>query len=186
MSHPLEPVEIQNHVFEPFIPKSEIKRAIHELADKINRDYQGKFVVVIGVLDGVIMVLAQLMKRLNVGVSMELVKLKSYDGFQSSGKVNMIFGLTSSLKGAEVLVVEDIIDSGLTLSHLLEELKKEKPASIEVVTLLLKKDSFKGQFPLKYVGIEIPNRFVVGFGMDFNGEGRQLPDIYALKEPENH
>lgn len=181
MSQAPETIELQGHKFELFLPKSEIKKAIHSMADQINHDYQGKVLVIIGVLDGVFMVLAQLMKRLNMNVSMELVKLKSYDGFHSSGKVNMIFGLTSSLKGADVLVVEDIVDSGFTLTHLINELKKENPASIEIATLLLKKDAFKAPFPVKYVGLEIPNRFVIGFGMDYNGEGRQLPDIYARK-----
>lgn len=178
-------VIIHGKVFELFLEKKDIKKAIKEMAGKINDHYGDQSITVIGVLDGVFMVLADLLKRLKMPVSLELVKLKSYQGMQSSGSVSKLLGLTSGLKDHHVLIVEDIIDTGETLGYLLQELRKEQAASIQIASLLLKPSVFKNRFPLEYVGLEIPERFVVGYGMDYDGEGRQLPHVYALSGSES-
>ena len=175
-------VTIHDKEFELFLERKDIKLAVAQMADEINRDYENQELVVLGVLDGAFMVLADLMKRLNLRVSLELVKLKSYDGTQSSGKVHKLLGLNSSLKDCHVLIVEDIIDSGRTLEHCLALVNSQHPKSVKTATLLIKEEVFKNRFPIHYTGISIPSRFVVGYGMDYDGQGRQLRHIYAEKE----
>lgn len=175
-------VDLQDKTFEIFLLEDEIEEAVSRLADQINRDYKGKSLVVIGVLDGAFMVLSDLLKQLKVSVSLELIKLKSYEGELSSGAIRKIIGVSAELKGKHVLVVEDIIDTGKTLEYILELLDGYHPASVKVATLLLKQEVFQNKFPIDYHGIVIPNKFVVGYGMDYNGLGRQLKDIYAAVE----
>lgn len=176
-----ETITIKDKTFELLIESKEIKKAIGQMAEAINRDYEGKEVVVIGVLDGVFMVLAALVKKLNLSVSIELIKLKSYEGMSSTGQIRKIFGLTTDLKDKHVLIVEDIIDTGTTLAFLLNLIRTHQPATLRTATLLLKEEAFQNQCPIEYVGLRIPNRFVVGYGMDYDGQGRQLPHIYALR-----
>lgn len=175
-------VVLKDKIFEIFLMENEISQAIGKLADRINQDYEGRQLVIVGVLDGAFMVLSDLLKKLTVPVSLELVKLKSYEGLEGSGTIQKILGLTSKLANTDVLVVEDIIDTGKTLEYLLELLQEHAPASVKVATLLLKKEVFQNKFPIHYHGITIPNKFVVGYGMDYDGQGRQLKDIYAIKE----
>ncbi|MEQ9306193.1 MAG: hypoxanthine phosphoribosyltransferase [Marinoscillum sp.] len=173
-------ITLHDKTFELMIPKAEIKQSIKKMAKKIDEDFHGKELVVVGVLDGVFMVLADLLKRLHLNLSVELIKLKSYEGQQSTGSVRKLLGLTQSLEGKHVLVVEDIVDTGITLAYVLDLVRKHKPASISVATLLLKNDVFKDKFPIQYYGITIPNKFVVGYGMDYEGQGRQLTEIYSV------
>lgn len=175
-----EEIVLHDKKFELFIEKKAIKDAVVNIADQINEDFKGRDIVVLGVLDGAFMVLADLLKKLRVNVSLELVKLKSYEGQNTTGEVRKLMGLTSSLEGKHIVIMEDIIDSGLTLGYVLDLLNAQSPASISVATLLLKPDVFKNRFKIDYTGISIPDRFVVGYGMDYDGQGRQLPDIYAL------
>lgn len=168
--------------FEMFLKRKEIKGAINRLSEKINHDYKDRELVIIGVLDGAFMFLADLLKKLDLKVSLELVKVKSYEGEQNVGKIKKLIGLTYGLANQSILIVEDIIDTGNTLSYLLELIEEQNPASVKVATLLLKKEVFKDRFPIHYYGIAIPNRFVVGYGMDYDGHGRQLKHIYASKE----
>ena len=165
--------------FVSWIKHEQIEELIANIARQINEDYRGKSPVIIGVLDGVIMVMAALTQKLEFNLTIELVKLKSYEGQKSTGKITTLMPLAAVIKGKDVIVVEDIVDTGQTLSYLLKELDKEQPKSVEVATLLLKEEVFQGKFPIKYVGKKIANKFVVGFGMDFDGLGRQLPDIYV-------
>lgn len=176
-----ESVKLHELTFDLFIDKKEIKKRVQEMAEQINQDYAGRQVVVLGVLDGVFMVLSDLLKKLDISVSLEMVKLKSYQGENSTGKVHKLLGLNSNLKDLDVLVVEDIIDTGTTLGFLLDLLKTHQPKSIKIATLLLKKEIYHGRYPLDYIGFSIPNRFVVGYGMDYDGLGRQLPHIYAVQ-----
>jgi hypoxanthine phosphoribosyltransferase len=177
-----ENIILADKAFEPFISKSEIKEAIISLARTINKDFEGRELIIIGVLDGAFVFLAHLVKRLKLNVQIELIKLKSYEGTRSTGRIENIIGLTTPINGKELLIIEDIIDTGQTLSHLLKMLNQQQPKSVSIATLLLKKDIFKDQFPIDYIGIDIPNKFVVGFGMDYLGEGRQLPQIYTAVE----
>jgi hypoxanthine phosphoribosyltransferase len=168
--------------FRPYIHKEEIEQIIGSLAEKINADYKGADLVILGVLDGVILFLADLIRQLNMNVTLELIKLKSYTGTSSSGEVKEMIGITSNLNGKKVLIVEDIIDTGHTLTHLLKKMGNLETESIEIVTLLLKEEVFKEKFKIKYVGKKIENKFVVGFGMDMDGAGRQIPEIYIAIE----
>lgn len=175
-------VTLHDKEFDLLIPKKEIKQSIKAMAEQINQDYLGKEVCVVGVLDGAFMVLSSLLKRLNLNISLELVKLKSYEGQSSSGEVKKLLGLTTSLQGKHVLVVEDIVDTGHTLQYIMDLIETHGPASVEIATLLIKPDVFQDKFPVRYQGLAIPNKFVVGFGMDYDGQGRQLPDIYAATD----
>lgn len=175
-------VVLHDKTFEIFLVENEIRQAIEKMADQINQDYKGNELVVVGVLDGAFMVLSDLLKLLKIPVSLELVKLKSYEGEVSSGTIRKLMGLNSKLDHMHVLVVEDIIDTGKTLQYVLKLLQEHEPASVKVATLLLKEEVFQNKFPIHYRGMSIPNKFVVGYGMDYDRLGRQLKDIYAIKE----
>ncbi|MFY0608102.1 MAG: hypoxanthine phosphoribosyltransferase [Cyclobacteriaceae bacterium] len=175
-------IKLHDKEFELFLSGEEIGQAIAKLAEQLNKDYLDKEVVIIGVLDGVFMLLGDLLKKLHFNISVELIKLKSYADMKSSGQINELIGLTQKLTNKEVLLVEDIIDTGLTVSHAQELIRAQRPTSLKILTLLIKKEVFKDRFPIDYYGIDIPNRFVVGYGMDHNGLGRQLGSIYVVKE----
>lgn len=175
-------IQLDDLQFELFLEKDQIKEAVKKIADQINQEYQGKEVLILGVLDGAFMVLSDLLKKLDLTISLELVKLKSYHGMESTGEVQKLLGLNSSLKDCEVIIVEDIIDTGQTLSYLLKLIKDQQPKSVKIASLLLKADVFNDQFPVDYVGFSIPDKFVVGYGMDYKGLGRQLKHIYIIKE----
>ncbi|WP_258102538.1 hypoxanthine phosphoribosyltransferase [Marinoscillum sp. MHG1-6] len=168
--------------FESYIGKKEIRKTVKQLAKAINKDYSGKEVILVGVLDGVVLFLADLLKKLDLEIKLELVRLKSYHGTNSTGTIEEVVGLKADLKGRHVLVVEDIIDTGQTLSVFLPKLENQRPASLEVASLLLKEEVFDKKFPVKYVGKKIENKFVVGYGMDYQGLGRQLRQIYAVSD----
>lgn len=175
----IEEVMLHGKRFELFLDEKVIAGAVASMATAINRDFQGRQVVLLGVLDGAFMVLSDLIKKLEISVTMEFVKLKSYEGESSTGEVKSLIGLNDGLRDKHVLVVEDIIDTGVTLGHLLNELRAHGPASVSLATLLIKKQVFQNKFPVEYFGRDIPNRFVVGYGMDYDGQGRQYPRIYA-------
>lgn len=173
-------ITIQDKQFEIFISQKEIQDTVNELSIAINNSYSGKQVVIIGILDGAILFLSDLIRKLNFDVTIELIKLKSYVGTKSLGTISELIGITQQLEGKHVLIAEDIVDTGNTISHLLATLRDHhKVASVEIATLLLKEDVFGEKFAIKYVGKKIADKFVVGYGMDFNGQGRQLPDIYV-------
>lgn len=175
-------VSILDKAFVKHTSKEEIDDIVENLSDQINSDYQNESVVIIAVLDGVILFLADLIRKLDIDLTLELVKLKSYSGTQSTGKVEQLIGTTKSLKGKHVLIVEDIIDTGNTLTYLLDLIRTKNPKSIQIATLLLKEEVFGEKFPIKYVGKKIENKFVVGYGMDFDDQGRQLSEIYVAIE----
>ncbi|MEQ8474219.1 MAG: hypoxanthine phosphoribosyltransferase [Marinoscillum sp.] len=175
-------ITLNDRTFELMIPKAVIKQSVKDMAKKINDDFNGREIVVVGVLDGVFMILADLLKRLTLNLSVELIKLKSYEGMSSTGSIKKLLGLTQSLKDRHILLVEDIVDTGITLKYVLELIHSHQPASVSIATLLLKNDVFQDKFPIQYHGIAIPNKFVVGYGMDYDGQGRQLPDIYSATD----
>jgi hypoxanthine phosphoribosyltransferase len=178
----MEKIKLNEQNFELFIEKKSIKAKVKQLATEINLEFDGKPVTVIGILDGAFMFMADLMKRLNLNISLELIKLRSYSGMESTGAVTELIGLTSSLRGQRILIIEDIIDTGLTLEKVLRQIHALDPESVTIVSLLVKKAVFKEQFPIDYIGFSIPDRFVVGYGMDYEGQGRQLPEIYVQCE----
>ena len=174
-------IQVDDLTFEPMLSHEKIQERIAELGYQINQDYQNQIPLFIGVLSGSFMFLADLIKTVNTPTEVTFVKLASYQGKSSSGQMDLQLGLTVPINNRTVIVVEDIVDTGHTLTYLLDMLQKEKPKSISICSLLLKPEACRYQFEeLKYVGFEIPNNFVVGYGLDYNGLGRNLKDIYRL------
>ena len=163
------------------ITKEEIDAKLVELAAKIDAEYAGKDLLIVGVLKGAVMVMADLARALSTPVTMDWMAVSSYGaGTQSSGVVRILKDLDTDIKGKHVLIVEDIIDSGLTLSYLRRTLGARKPASLEICALLTKPERREVEVPVRYVGFEIPNRFVIGYGLDFAERYRNLPYIGVL------
>ncbi len=163
------------------ISEDELQAKIKELAGQIDADYAGKELLLVGVLKGAVMVMADLARAVHVPVQMDWMAVSSYGaGTKSSGVVRVLKDLDTDIAGRHVLVVEDIIDSGLTLSWLMNNLKSRNPESVEVCTLLRKPDAVKVPIDVKYVGFDIPNEFVIGFGLDYAEQYRNLPFIGTL------
>lgn len=155
---------------------------IDVLATELQRDYTHRNVLFLSVLNGAFMFTSDLMKALDLKLEISFIKLSSYQGTKSSGVVRELIGLNSSIEGKYIVILEDIVDTGTTVNRLMELLKPLNPKSIEVCTLLFKKSAFEGQEPPKYVGFEIPNKFVVGYGLDYDESGRNIKELYQLKE----
>lgn len=167
--------------FEPFISEAEIAAKVEALGSQIRQQYEGKHPLFIGVLNGAFVFAADLVRAAGIECEVAFVRLASYEGTASSGKVSTVIGLDFEVKNRHVIVVEDIVDSGRTLHHFIAELQKLQPASVALAALLYKPAAL--QFPVKidYLGFEIPDKFVVGYGLDYNGRCRNLPSIYQLK-----
>ncbi|MEN0086539.1 MAG: hypoxanthine phosphoribosyltransferase [Leifsonia sp.] len=177
----MELTDAQADLTEILITEEQIRSRIAELAREVERDYAGKDVLLIGVLKGAVMVMADLSRELRIPVTMDWMAVSSYgSGTQSSGVVRILKDLDTDLSGKTVLIVEDIIDSGLTLSWLLSNLKSRGPESIEIFTLLRKPEAARVEIDVKYVGFEIPNKFVVGYGLDFDERYRTLRGVGIL------
>lgn len=168
--------------FSSFIKVDTIQQRIAVLAAQINRDYAGKEVMFVSVLNGSFLFMADLFKQITVPAYIQFVRVYSYRGTGSSGKVNELMGLNETVKGRHVIVVEDIVDTGLTIHYIYRTIMAHEPASLKLASLLLKPDVYGGNPEIDYIGFEIPNRFVVGYGLDYEGLGRNLPAIYQLKE----
>jgi hypoxanthine phosphoribosyltransferase len=172
-------IEIDEKNFELMLEYEQIKKRIRLLAIQLNVDFENRIPVFIGVLNGSFIFLADLIKEIHISSEVSFVKVSSYEGAKSSGKIKKEIGLQMSLKDRDVIIVEDIVDSGKTLEYLIGMINKENPASVNVCTLLLKPKSLKVQIDeITYIGFEIPDEFVVGYGLDYNGLGRNLRDIY--------
>ncbi len=163
------------------IPENELQAKIRELAAQIDADYAGRDILLVGVLKGAVMVMADLARALHSPVSMDWMAVSSYgSGTQSSGVVRILKDLDADIMGRDVLIVEDIIDSGLTLSWLMSNLESRGPASLEVCALLRKPDAAKIDIDVRYVGFDIPNEFVIGYGLDYAERYRNLPFVGTL------
>jgi hypoxanthine phosphoribosyltransferase len=168
---------------EVLVPAAELKRRIRELGAEISRDYAGRDLIMIGVLKGAVLFLADLMRELTVPCELDFMALSSYgSATDSSGVVRILKDLDSSIENRNVLIVEDIIDSGLTLQYLLRNLRARDPASLEVCSLLTKPDRRRVELPIRYVGFEIPNRYVIGYGLDYAQRYRNLDCVAVLNE----
>lgn len=175
-------MKIKDKTFVPYLREEDLQRAIGKIAAAINRDYAGQKPVIVAVLNGAFMFTADLIKKLEVDLEVSFVKVKSYEGTKSSGEVKQLLGLESSLKGKDVILLEDIVDTGHTVQHLLKMLDEKQAASVSIATLLFKPEALKVEVDLRYVGFRIPNIFVVGYGLDYDGYGRQHKEIYQLGE----
>ncbi len=173
-------IQLHSKKFIPYISEKEIDEAITTIANSINHDFEGKRPIMMGVLNGSFMFVSDLMKKITIECELSFVKLASYHGIESTGVVSELIGLNGDLTDRHVIVLEDIIDTGKTLEYLLDVLKTHETASLSVGTLLLKPEVFKKKYPVQYVGKNIPNKFVVGYGLDYNELGRNLREIYQL------
>lgn len=173
-------IKVHDKEFEIYIPQDQIERAIKKVADNINRDYAGKNPLFLVVLNGAFMFAAELFKNIEIECEISFVKLSSYTGTSSTSVVRELIGLDHSIAGRNVVLVEDIIDSGLTMLFTIEKLKKLQANDVKIATMLFKPKAFQYSFPIDYVGLEIPNDFIIGYGLDYNEHARNLPDIYKI------
>jgi len=176
----MKEVQIFDKRFREYIPESTLHKRIIELAGQINNDFAGKEVIFVGVLNGAFIFSADLFRRIDLKARITFIKLASYTGTSSSGEIRELIGWNEDLKGKSVIIIEDIVDSGMTLEHTVDNLIIRDVKEISIVTLLLKPAAYKKNIQIDYVGFEIPNDFVVGYGLDYNGEGRNLPAVYSL------
>jgi hypoxanthine phosphoribosyltransferase len=165
------------------IKRDEIAKAIDRLASEIERDYQGKQPLLIGVLKGSFVFMADLVRQLDLPLELDFIRLSSYGAArESSGRVRVVQGVKTPIKGRDVLVIEDIVDTGITTSFLLDYLRKRKPASLKLCALTDKPSRRRVPVSIDYLGLSLPNKFVVGYGLDCDQKFRNLPDIYALED----
>ena len=164
----------------PFIQKKTLQARIKKLAHQINKDYAGKNPLLIGVLNGSFMFIADLFKNLTIECEISFIRVSSYQKINTTGTVKQILGLNENIENRHVIIVEDIVDTGLTMQEILGYLATHKPESLKVATLLFKPTALTTDIKLAYVGFEIENKFVVGFGLDYDNLGRNLDEIYVL------
>lgn len=178
----MKTVKVKDKEFELFLSQETIEKAIVKVAEKMNKDLAGKDPLFICVLNGSFMYASELMKHVNIPSEVSFVKMSSYQGTASTGKIKEIYGLEEDIKGRTVVIVEDIVDTGHTIVQMLDQLECDEPKEILISAMLLKPAALKNPVKLDYVALEIPNDFIVGYGLDYDGYGRNLPDIYKIKE----
>lgn len=171
-------MQIKNLTFRKSLPESKIQKRIEILAEEINKNYAGKTPVFLPVLNGSFMFAADLIKRITIDCRISFTKISSYSGTASSGQLKSLIGYDESMFNQDIIIVEDIVDTGLTLQRILDELKALGARSVETVSLLRKKPARDKNIPVKYVGFELEEEFVVGYGLDYDGLGRNLKDLY--------
>ncbi len=166
------------------ISESEIKKRVKVLANKINEDYKGKNPIFIGILNGCYVFMADLLRKIELDVEVDFVKIRSYEGDSSTGTIKFRKDISADINGRDIIIVEDIIDSGFTINFLVNRLRNSGPKSVAVATALFKNEVAKLDFDVDYVGFEIPPEFVVGYGLDYNEKYRHLKDVMVM-EPED-
>jgi len=167
---------------EVLISAEELQAGVKRLGERVSADYAGRCVTLVGVLKGCVLFMSDLAKCVSTDVRLDFMMLSSYSGQHSTGVVRILLDLKESIEDSDVLIVEDIVDSGLTMEYMLQNLKTRRPRSLEICTLLDKPSRRRAQVPIKYTGFQIPDKFVVGYGLDYNGLYRNLPYIGVLKE----
>jgi len=178
MAYKLDRVEFKGLEFEEFISEREIAQVVEKMAEKIENDFRGKNPLFIVVLNGAFVFAADLLRQISFDCKSTFVKLKSYQGLSTSGNVEKLLGLELEVKGRHVIVVEDIIDTGNTLKAFREQLLEKEVGSISLASLLFKEEAFQHDYPIEYIGFDIPNKFVIGYGLDYDDHGRNLKSIY--------
>lgn len=174
-------ITIKDKTFVPFISAEAIQARIQELAKQINQEYADKHPLIVVVLNGAFLFAADLAKNLTIPCEITFIRVSSYSATASSGQVKQILGLNESIEGRDLIVVEDIVDTGLTLAQVCEQLQEKGPKSLTIATLLFKPAALQKSLDLHYVGFEIENRFVLGYGLDYDGLGRNTPNILVLE-----
>ncbi len=177
-------VHLEDKTFETFLSASQIGERVEALAGELNKAYEGKPVVFIAILNGAFMFAADLLKKIDIPDSeITFVKVSSYVGTNSSGRVDELIGLNCQLSNKHVVILEDIVDTGITMDKVITLLEDDQPLSVSIASLLFKPEAFTGKHRPDYIGFSIPNKFVVGYGLDYNEKGRGLEAIYQLKIP---
>jgi len=175
-------VQIRDRRFRISIEEAEIKKRVKALALQISKDLEGKNPLFLGVLNGSFVFTADLMREMTTPCEVSFVKLASYQGTTSTGKVREVIGINEDLKGRHVVIVEDIVESGTTMKRMIEQLGTRNPASVQICTLFFKPEKLKEDLHLDYVAFEIPDDFIVGYGLDYDQAGRELKDVYTIVE----
>ena len=175
-------VKVKDKTFKTFIPEEEIQQRIKAVAEKINKDMVGKTPLFLAVLNGSFVFAADLMRYITIPCEISFVKLASYQGTVSTGEIKEVIGINEDLEGRTVIILEDIVDTGFTMKRMQETLGTRGPESLHICTLLLKPGKLQVPLNIEYAAIEIPNDFIVGYGLDYDQQGRNLRDIYTLVE----
>jgi len=173
-------VRIKDKLFRLLVPKKEIDQAVERVAREISLDYEGKEPLFLCILNGSFIFAADLLRKITVPCTVSFVKCSSYSGTRSTQYVRNLIGLNEDLVNRDVIIVEDIIDTGLTVSNLLKDIRKKDPASLRIAAFSFKKEAFMADFKIDYLCMEVPDRFIVGYGLDYDGFGRNLGEIYQL------
>lgn len=173
-------LQVLDKPFQPYIPFSEIIRRIGELGSEINRDYEGKNPLFVPVLNGSFIFASDLIREICIPCEVSFIKAASYEGMKSGGKVNQLIGLDRDVRGRQIILVEDIVDTGKTVAEILQQLQPMEPAGIQVASLFVKPEAFCENFEVRYRGFDIPDKFIIGYGLDYNGYGRNYRDVYSL------
>ena len=173
-------IKVLDREFSVYITEDEIQSRVTALAEKISQYLKGQDVLFFGVMNGVFLFAADIFRQINLDCQVSFIKLASYDGTSSTGKIKELIGWNEDITGKTVVVLEDIVDTGATLERVIGELKLRKAADIKICTLLFKPEAYTRDIPIDYIGFEIPNNFVVGYGLDYDGYGRNLKAIYKL------
>ena len=178
----MKKVTIKDKTFGVSMPEAQIKERVKELAQQISKDMEGKTPLFLAVLNGAFIFAADLMREMTIPCEISFVKLASYQGTTSTGTIKEVIGINEDLTGRTVVIVEDIVESGLTIKRMMEQIGTRNPASVQVCTLFFKPEKLKEDLTLDYVAFSIPNDFIVGYGLDYDQQGRQLRDVYSLCE----
>ena len=174
-------VTIHDKTFETTIPEAEIRERVKDLAAQISRDMEGRNPLLLAVLNGAFIFAADLIREISIPCEISFVKLASYEGTTSTGKIKEVMGINEDLSGRHVIVVEDIVDTGMTMKRMIETLDAHHPASVSICTLFVKPGNLQVDLDVKYAAFSIPNDFILGYGLDYDQQGRGLKEIYTLK-----
>lgn len=178
-------IQLLDKQFVRYITSEQLDEEISWMAQKINRDYKDKQPLFLAVLNGAFMFAADLYRQVKLDSAISFVKLASYEGTESTGEIKSLLGLAEEIKGRDVIILEDIVDTGRSMAHLMAQLREHEPASLALASLLVKPAALQEPVEISYRGFDIPNLFVVGYGLDYDGLGRNLPEIYQLHEANN-
>ncbi len=176
----MEKIKLLDKEFSISIPSENISKTVDRIAGNINVDLAGEQVIFLGILNGAFMFASDLIRKIGFPAQISFLKLASYQGTINTQTVKRLIGINEDIKGKVIVILEDIVDSGLTIDNIVKQLKGYEPASVKIATLLFKPGAYIKDIPLDYVGFEIPNSFVVGYGLDYKGYGRNLDSIYSL------
>ena len=176
----LSTITVLDKQFKPYLSAAQIEEAVNKISEAITHDFRDKNPLFLVILNGAFMFAADLFKKFNFPCEISFVKISSYVGTQSTSEIHQLIGLTEEVRGRNIIIIEDIVDTGYTLAKLRDQLLNEVPADLKITALLFKPNAFKGCYKIDYCGLEIPNDFIVGYGLDYNGYGRNYPDIYQI------